>query len=391
MKPGRSLTMLASLTCAFFLLGGGLAVQVGAEDTSFRHVAVFSEVLSLVLDNYVDPVDSERLLKSAYDGLLAGLDAQGAYLTPEEVAEWKGGTEQGKAGPGLSVLRAGRSLQVVALNPGGPAETAKVAVGDQIRAIGGRRVADLSLEQSLRLLQGAPGSTVRLDVLHASAGFTHETVEVQRTIPIARAFSLSTSGSIGVLRLNDLGRVSVEELATELDHAASRGMSGLLVDVRNVVDADPRRVAAVAKLLVPEAKLELVDRKGHVLETLAIEGGKRAFSGQLAILVNGATAGSAEALAGVVRAREAGSVLGEVTYGLGAQVKLYELENGAGLLLPAAQWTTTPGGPWNGEGLKPDEVIEGKGDDYESRFKDQLERAVAFLAAKSEAPERKAA
>ena len=66
MKPNRSVPLVVSASLVLFLLGGGLAVKVGAEDNSFHQVVVFSEVLSLALDNYVDPLEVEGLLEAAY-------------------------------------------------------------------------------------------------------------------------------------------------------------------------------------------------------------------------------------------------------------------------------------------------------------------------------------
>jgi carboxyl-terminal processing protease len=93
-------------------------------------------------------------------------------------------------------------------------------------------------------------------------------------------------------------------------------------------------------------------------------------------LVNGATAGSAEALAGLIQADLGGRVLGETTYGLGAEARLYELGDGSGLLVSAAVWETAAGARWNADGIEPDEVIRGQGADYEARQADQLETAL---------------
>jgi carboxyl-terminal processing protease len=99
----------------------------------------------------------------------------------------------------------------------------------------------------------------------------------------------------------------------------------------------------------------------------------------VAALVNGATAGSGEALASLLQAQGKARVLGESTYGLGAEVKLFELDNGAGLLVSSALWETGSGQRGNGEGVGPDETIAGRGEDYSTAAEDQLERALELL------------
>ena len=82
MKPTRLVPLLVSVTLVLFLLGGGIVAKVGDEENSFHQVVVFSEVLALVLDSYVESLDARTLLQAAYEGMLAGLDSHGAYLTP---------------------------------------------------------------------------------------------------------------------------------------------------------------------------------------------------------------------------------------------------------------------------------------------------------------------
>jgi carboxyl-terminal processing protease len=394
MKPTRSIALLISVALVLFLIGGGLAVEVGAEENSFHQVVIFSEVLSLVLDNYVDPLEAERLLQGAYEGMLAGLDARGAYLTPEELAAWKNAGDEGDLyDPGLSVLRAGHALQVVAVDPGSPAEEAGLKVGDQIRNIDGRPIRGLSLDQAWRLIRGARGSAVRLDVLHSSEGFRREEMELARAPRTSRPFDLRVERGIAVLRILDPRRIVPGPLAEELDDVHSRGVGSLLVDLRNVADTDPRGVGPAAGLFSAGPLLHLKDRTGKLLESVESEGAGAAWQGTIAVLVNGATAGSAEAFASVVQSELGGKIVGEATYGLGAEAKLYEMGDGSGLLISAAQWETAGGGSWNGKGVEPDEVIRGRGADYEARQDDQLEQALEFLQRQlaSDEPERKAA
>jgi carboxyl-terminal processing protease len=125
--------------------------------------------------------------------------------------------------------------------------------------------------------------------------------------------------------------------------------------------------------------LRLRDRSGTLMEDVTSSREQPVWSGSITVLVNGATAGSAEGLASVIRSLAEGQVIGESTYGLGASVKLYEMEDGSGLLVSAALWETPSGDRWNGEGIEPDEMIRGNGADYEDRFSDQLGKALDFV------------
>ena len=71
MKPSRSLLLAASAALVLFLVGGGLAVKVGAAENSYSRVVLFSEILGLVMDNYVDSVEADELLRGAMKECLA--------------------------------------------------------------------------------------------------------------------------------------------------------------------------------------------------------------------------------------------------------------------------------------------------------------------------------
>ena len=381
MKTVRPVLLICSFAVAVFLIGGGLAVKVGAGENSYRQVVLFSEILSLVVDNYVDPVDSDELLESAYEGLLGGLDANGAYLTPEEVEDWKADREGALAHPGITVLKAGRSIQVVAVDTGSPAEKVGIVVGDQIRAIDGRSVRELSLSQCWRLLLGAPESSVELDLLRPAEGMSRETVQVERELGYTRAFDLEVDEeTVAVLRVYDLARLPVEDLVEKLDDVRSQGIDQLLIDLRNAADLRPGNVVGVGGLFATGVLLNLRDGSGGVIESVSSPRLEPFWDGSVAVLVNGATAGSAEALAGVIQAEVGGTVLGESTYGYGAEAELFVLESGAGLVVSSALWETASGKRWNRDGIEPDEEIRGRGPDYESMAADQLRRALEWMA-----------
>ena len=373
--------LLASIGVVLLLVGGGLVVNVGAAESSYRQAVLFAEVLSQVSDNYVDPIDPTALLDGAYEGMLAGLDPNGAYLSPGEVADWKKKRAEGLIQPGFSVLRVGRVLQVVSVVPGSDAETAGLEVGDHLRAIDGVLTADRSLGQARRMLDGEVGSVVRLEVLHPSDSFRREEIEVARRAQSRPGFTIDVEDGIAVLRLADLRATDAELLATELADVRSRGIEHLLVDLRFLADGGPHDLGPAAAGLAGPIHLRLRDRSGRQLDSVEQAAIKPVWPGPLSVLVNGATAGAAEALALSLRLSRGARVYGQSTYGLGAEPKLYELDNGAGILVSASRWETEVGETWNGDGIVPDEVVEGEGDDPRSAGADQLRQTLERLRA----------
>jgi carboxyl-terminal processing protease len=314
-------------------------------------------------------------MRGAYEGLMGGLDAHSAYLSPDEVAEWnRGASATEHADPGLTVLKTGPVLQVVSVAAGSPADAAKIVVGDQLRKIGGRSIRQLSLDQALRLLRGAPGSTVEVELLRTK-DFTREMLKLDRATRADAPYALEVSQSIAVLKIRDLDRLPSDALAQELGAVKDRGVDRVLVDLRDVASTDTRHAAAVADLFVSGEVLRLKDRAGHAVETLTAKG-KPAWSGRIAVLVNGATAGAGEGLAMILQERRKAPIYGEATYGLGTEPKLIELPEGGGLLVPGYVWETMVGKRWNAEGIAPDKVVKSDarpGDADDEQLRNTLE------------------
>jgi len=383
MKLGRSVLLGTSIVLSLAVLGGGIVVKVRAQDNSYKNSVIFAEVMSLVLENYVDSVEGEDLLRGAYEGLLTGLDPNGAYLTSEEVQEWKAGVRDQAVNPGISVLKLGRMLQIVALDPGSPADEAGLGVGDQIRSVGGRPVTDLSLGQCRRLIEGAPGTSVVLEVVARGEDFEPTDVEVVRAANLGRAYSLELKEGVAVLRINQLSKVALDALSEELDDVRSRGVEQLLIDVRNLADDSPREAVRVASLFATSPELVLKDRAGGVLESVEGDPVPDAWPGPVSVLANGATAGGGEAFVQLLQAGRETEFFGESTFGLGAEPKLFELENGAGLLVSFALWQTAGGEGWNDDGVDPDREVRGRGDSFAEAAEDQLSKVLELLVSDS--------
>lgn len=386
MRRSRVLLLVSSLAVVLFLLGSGAALKAGAGDSTFRQMLLFSEVLSYAVDNYVDPVDTEKLMRGSQEGLLGGLDAHGAYLTQNDVEAWKKGVAATElAEPGMSVLKSGPVIQVTAVAAGSPAEAAGILAGDQIRKIGGRSVRSLSLDQSQRLLKGAAGSTVEIDLFRVK-DLKREMVTVARAARRDAPFVLDVAGGVAILKVQDLDRLPSAALETELGAVKERGADRLLIDLRDTSSMETRHLTALAELFASGDFLRLNDRNGKSVEKLSGTRAKPAWAGRIAVLVNGATAGAGEGLAMILRDRKSAPIYGETTYGMGTEPRLIELPDGGGLLVPGYVWETPAGKRWNADGLVPDKIVKADGRRDAGDDDEQLKKTLDDFG-KSEAAE----
>ncbi len=379
MSQSRVILLVVSCVVVVVLAGGGLALRVGAADGSYRDVVLFSEVLALISDNYVDAVDGNGLLEGAYEGMLGSLDPNGAYLSPEEVEEWKS-PATGAAGPGLTGVKVHGSLEVVYVDPGSPAADLGIVRGDQIREIDGRPVRTMSQEQARRLLRGESGSSVKLELLHPHDSYSRETVDVLRAPRAFDPYVVEVVDGIAVLGVRDLERLDVGSLAEELDDVSSRGVDRLLLDFRALTEGSPRDIVGLVELFASGPLFRLKGRSGDAIETVEAKRLDPVWSGTIGILVNGATAGGGEAATLLLKHRYDVKVYGETTYGLGAEPQLFELPDGSGLVFPTGVWETADGNRWNETGVEPDEIVRAEETESEEIEQEQLRRALESFA-----------
>ena len=135
-KTRLTVLLVSTPIIVLVLLGGFLNRVLADQDSSYQHLRVFEEVVSLVTSNYVEPVKNERIMRGALQGLAEGLDADSAWLTPAQVGVLSRAQTPAKGTVGLELTRQ-YYLRVIAARDGSPAAKAGLATGDYVRAING--------------------------------------------------------------------------------------------------------------------------------------------------------------------------------------------------------------------------------------------------------------
>ena len=148
-KTTKLIVLVLSFLIASFVVIGGLGVKAdnsSDDDSSYRQLGVYSEVLSRIRTEYVEEPNISAVTNGALHGLLESLDADSSYLDPTEFKEYKQ-RKEGKAGIGAAVSKRYGYAAVISVIPGGPADKAEIESGDIIEAIEGKSTRDMSLAE----------------------------------------------------------------------------------------------------------------------------------------------------------------------------------------------------------------------------------------------------
>jgi carboxyl-terminal processing protease len=292
----------------------------------------------------------EKVRAGALRGLAYGLDPYSTYLTPEQVRNFsENDNDSNQLGIGAELSQVASYLYVIAPMKGSPAEVAGVRAGDIIEYIDNKATRDISLYDAKQLLNGPAGSEVKLRILRANS--RPLSLSVKRGASRAPAAETKMeAGRIGVLRINSLGRGEAAEVRNGVQDLIKQSAQKMVIDLRATAGGSLEDAIAVANLFIKDGTLaETIGREGKVLKSFTADPKATIFTGPVVLLIDTGTAGAAEVLASAMIERNRGQVVGEKSFGAGAEQQLFTLRGGDGLLLTTVKWASASGKPFLGE------------------------------------------
>lgn len=354
MSPrARLLVALASTTlCAYVLLGSVLGRVLG--DTTYGQLSVFGEVVRLVLDTYVDPVNLERVMAGARVGLTDALDPESAYLDPEEWKAYQQPAKDTEADVGVVLSRRFTFLAVVAPRAGSPAERAGVRSGDIVKTIDGRHTRGVSVPVGERLLRGAPGSVVKLQVLRPGLDPIDISIVRERLVAETLKARVLPSGP-GYLKIAEFSAKTADAVRDEVESLKREGARSLVLDLRDAAYGDPADGVDTAAVFLKGGTVTKVVGRRVAERVLTADPKRSGWELPLVVLVDYGTAGPAEVVAAALL--DAGKpVVGQHTYGSAPIQKRVPLPEG-GLVLTVAKYLSPKGNPIHGKGVEPSVAV----------------------------------
>lgn len=311
-----------------------------------------------VRDNYVDPVSDQDLLTGALRGMVEATgDRYSLYLTAAEYRNYLRHFEDNFAGVGVQIEVKDNYITVVRPLQGTPGEKAGLRTGDRIVAVDGRDVTQLSLDEVVNLIRGPAGTLVRLTISRWPYREQFD-VDVRRArieIPQLEGTMLRWAPGIGYIRIEEFNTGIAARVAQKAQELRRQGMRALVLDLRQNPGGLLNEAVDVASLFVPGGPVaHVVSRTGRK-ETLVARG--KPLGVPLAVLIDGGSASASEIVAGAVKDRGAGVLVGTRTYGKGSVQSFIDLPGGAAVKLTTARYLTAGGHMINGKGIDPDVLV----------------------------------
>ncbi len=374
-KRLTTLQKVAGSVAGVTLLGAAFALgaRYGGDRVRARDEWAGGQLLSTAIDsvraNALDSLPSEELIRRAVSGMLRELhDPYAALLRPESYRSYRGALLGESQGMGMSLRLQGALMSVRRVALGSPAAAAGVRKGDRVLEWNGVPITDSRLRSgadSTRL----QGDHTELLLWRAPLGDSLR-VTVHRTTWHTPAVTESglLSDSVGYVRLASITQHATAELEGAVTLLTRRGARSLVLDLRGNGGGLFEEGVKVAALFLPTNVVvaSLAGRGGSKPQVYRAHG-SRWPSMPLTVLVDAATASSAEVIAAALREHDRALLVGAATYGKGVVQRVVRLSPELSLRLTTARWLTPTGrtlerrqgsGASATGGLQPDVVLD---------------------------------
>ena len=340
MRRKKFLWVIGVLAAASFLVGSRV-LKMFAEDESegLAKLDLIPQAMSIIQNNYVDPVTTEKLVHGALKGMLDSLDIHSQFLPPVAVKSMEVDTTGTFGGLGIEITKREGFVTVVSAIVGTPAYREGLMAGDKIVKIDEEILTDPDLNEVVSKLRGEPGTKVTLTILRGHG--TIKTFTVTRAVikvpSVLEARILEDS--IGYVKVTQFQERTPSDLHEALSDLEAQGMTALIFDLRDNPGGLLVSAVKVADLFIPG---------GHVI--VSTKGRRPAQNGEyvseepgthpmfpLAVLINGASASGSEIVAGAIKDLKRGVVIGEKSYGKGSVQTILRLGKDSALRLTTAK------------------------------------------------------
>ncbi|MDD3180626.1 MAG: S41 family peptidase [Opitutaceae bacterium] len=323
-----------------------------------RSVRYFRDVVQLVHEDYVDESKSkyDDLTRTALEGMVNQLDPHSEFLDAEEFADIEDELKNEISGIGIQVEQ--RSGRIVVITPiaGTPAERAGIRRGDRLLKVDGKALENMTLDKTVKLLRGDPGSTVTVTMERPPQSQPLDFALKRERIRLDSVRNPALlPGGIGYLQVTQFSERTGEEFTRTLAGLERQDLRALILDLRNNPGGLLEAAIEVCDSFFDRGQL-IVYTQGRApdsRENYYSDGMHPRRSYPVAVLVNGGTASAAEIVAGALKDTQRAVVVGELTFGKGSVQSVIELQKGEGLRLTTARYYTPSGITIHEHGIAP--------------------------------------
>jgi carboxyl-terminal processing protease len=294
-----------------------------------KNLDVFASVYKEVNINYVDDINSAKMVKTGVDAMLDGLDPYTEFVPESEIEDYKlhyVSTQYGGIGAGI-FARNGK-VYVSDVFAGFPAQKADIRPGDQLVKINDIDLDGKNNDQVGLLLKGTKGASIKLLVKRESLNQSFEKTLVRDEIrqPNVSYYGM-VDGNMGYIKLDKFLENSAEEVTNALVAVKKNNPNGIILDLRSNGGGILQEAVKIVNLFV-QKDVEVVSQRGKVKDknfTYNTASNPLEPNLPLVVLVNSHSASASEIVAGALQDLDRAIIIGQRSYGKGLVQQTFNL------------------------------------------------------------------
>ena len=315
----------------------------------------------MVDKNYVEPVETDKLLQGAINGMIKSLDPHSSFMTAEMYKELEVETRGSFGGIGIEITLLKDVLTVVSPIEDTPAYNAGVKAGDQIIRINGKSTKDITVLDAVKQLRGPKDTKVTITILREGMAKPKDIELIRSIISIKSVKSKVFDDHIGYIRISAFQERTGDDLKKILREIESKAhpLKGIVLDMRNNPGGLLHQSVEVSDAFLKSGSIVSTRGRAKSMEsqTAAKDNGDEPTC-PMVVLVNEGTASAAEIVSGALQDNGRAVIIGTQTFGKGSVQTIIPLEDGAALKLTTARYYTPKGRSIQAEGITPDIVVK---------------------------------
>ena len=332
------------------------AITQDQREATYRQLEIFSNVLSILQENYIDEINADETIEGAISGMLLSLDPHSSYLTAEDFNELQEETRGNFSGVGIEVTVRDGILTIISPIEGTPADKAGLQAKDLIVKINDEATKNMPSMEAIKQLRGPKGSEVTVAIYRDGWQELKEFTIVRDIISLHSVKGLFLEPGFAYVRITNFQRQTTNDakkLLTELEQ--KNHIKGLILDLRNNPGGLLDQAISISDIFLEEGLV--VYTRGRIQEQnmtfqASANNGKNLYP--LVILVNEGSASASEIVAGAIQDHKRGVIVGTQTFGKGSVQTILPMPGGSGLRLTTARYFTPNGRSIQATGIVPD-------------------------------------
>src|SRR6201993_2743869 len=314
----------------------GARAKAAAADT-YRQLSLFGDVFERVRADYVEKPDDAKLIESAVNGMLAGLDPHSSYMDAKSFRDMQVQTRGEFGGPGIEVTMEDGLIKVVAPIDETPAAKAGVMANDIITHLDDEAVQGLTLNQAVEKMRGPVNTKIKLTIMRKGADKPVDVTIVRDVIRVKSVRSHSEGEDVGYIRITQFNEQTTDGLKQAINDLNSQlgadKIKGYVIDLRNNPGGLLDQAISVSDTFLDKG--EIVSTRGRNAEETQrfnARPGDMAKGKPVIILINGGSASASEIVAGALQDHKRATVIGTRSFGKGSVQTIIPLGSGNGAL-----------------------------------------------------------